>query len=1099
MVRDTGNRNGQGAGPDEGQDPDEFEEVGEAEEVDDTEVMEEVTEADDAEVVEEPEAGEEDVPSLKSGAKKDKARILGIGKGDVNGRGRRRDKGLTNGLTNGPGLTNGRGLINGRSITNGRGLVNGGTGPAPLQPHDKLKRELGASKGLINGESLVNGRGLINGRGLVNGKSLTNGKKFAYAEKVPERTKTKWKVVAAITVVMVIIVVLFPILYSITIDKGIHVDGFFEDWDFKKMRRYQDDDKGHSVDNPNVNIAFYATDKTGDDLSAYVEYEGQAFGGADYGVDFLYMFVDVDNDASTGYYFENSGGIVGAEYMGMAYGWDGLVQSTGFYKYAGNEAADGKKYEWEWDSISNMRVAARDNKVEAQVWFKAMGSPSMGHLAILLHTEDSFDRYDDSSCTNPSVPTIQVWQDIEATSARLTFTVPRHDTVKGEQFTNISVSSANFAKMGTGSGSISGDHAVSGTTAILNMEVEGSAESASFGVSAYSGSYGVRIENPRDVSAVYETDYENGHIWSDNNAIVSVQTGARRMAGASTGQISIDGSFVDWGAVNQATDNSGDVDKNDWRVKKASNPGDSALNIQPKNVDITRYATATGDSTLFFYLRVANDMMSGMTSSGYSMRPSPGPGGAPGKEDEDKGLDVAYMFIDSDNDDMTGYQAGDKNDFPLGAEYMIKIAGSHGIILKQELSKYKGAHGGGWDWDEAGSVSAAADQSQLEVGVNAGVAGVSGEYKAFFYMVGWNGFTDHSDRASAGSRELGGGGDHVGKVTIKQYTSGSESLVTGANDQEVLTVLVRSPTTIGLESITVERSGDVADSDIGYVRARLDDGDGVFSETDDAMFGEATRLENGKATFALDQPLGVEWATLFFSVDILQRAEKGESFKMGLDLDAKDQGISMAGLEEYGLAKKVVDTDEFVYETYITASARSRWTGTVVINEMKVGSSSTISWIEIWNYGSSSVDISGWLLRNFNGDEVTTFYTFPGSTSIGANSYTVISSGSFGYSINTTDVVQLKSGSTLKDNWDVSTACGSIGSGSSCSRYRTSDGSAPSSSPQFYTNSSPSSGGGEANQAIPEFQDIIIPVCGMMAAFIIVRRLGHGKRRSKDQ
>lgn len=93
----------------------------------------------------------------------------------------------------------------------------------------------------------------------------------------------------------------------------------------------------------------------------------------------------------------------------------------------------------------------------------------------------------------------------------------------------------------------------------------------------------------------------------------------------------------------------------------------------------------------------------------------------------------------------------------------------------------------------------------------------------------------------------------------------------------------------------------------------------------------------------------------------------------------------------------------------------------VVINEFQVDPSGVSQWVEIYNTGPDSQDISGWIIDDNGGTEK---YIVPSSTVLGANFCLSFSSGSFNWNTSSADSVRLLNGGTVIDEYAYSSSPG---------------------------------------------------------------------------
>lgn len=101
----------------------------------------------------------------------------------------------------------------------------------------------------------------------------------------------------------------------------------------------------------------------------------------------------------------------------------------------------------------------------------------------------------------------------------------------------------------------------------------------------------------------------------------------------------------------------------------------------------------------------------------------------------------------------------------------------------------------------------------------------------------------------------------------------------------------------------------------------------------------------------------------------------------------------------------------------------------IVINEFQVEPSGASQWVELFNKGSSSQDISGWFIDDNGGSEK---FTIPSGTMLEANSYISFQSGNFNWNTTTEDSARLLQSDTVIDQYNY---LSSPGSGISFGRF----------------------------------------------------------------
>jgi hypothetical protein len=256
----------------------------------------------------------------------------------------------------------------------------------------------------------------------------------------------------------------------------------------------------------------------------------------------------------------------------------------------------------------------------------------------------------------------------------------------------------------------------------------------SFPDEAEGGSFGLRL------------DRDAGLLFDENVTVTygSVQTGSMvAYIMSSSTEIAIDGAFADW----------------EMRPRMVDALGDSVSsvveNLTSTNSDISIVKTASQAGTAFFYMAVDGSMLAGSNIPGDIMRWT-APDNVVGNITSDvavprMGTDLAFMFIDTDFNQSTGYYVG-------GSETCFVIVGKANRLISSTVYRYDGVV-----WVNNGPVDAAVDSYQLEVGSSFESLGISpeGTYVVTFLAQDWRGCSDDmlaflSTRAVSGVREFGG-------------------------------------------------------------------------------------------------------------------------------------------------------------------------------------------------------------------------------------------------------------------------------------------------------------------------------------------------------
>jgi len=184
--------------------------------------------------------------------------------------------------------------------------------------------------------------------------------------------------------------------------------------------------------------------------------------------------------------------------------------------------------------------------------------------------------------------------------------------------------------------------------------------------------------------------------------------------------IAIDGNFDDWQGV-------------------AKQSKERTTNV-PENIDIAEYASTETGKNVAFYAKVFGNMLYG---DGRYIVEVPNENPVYVAEIREKaipnanGRDVAYVFIDTDNNANTGFKPSDK--FVVGADKAIEIFGKNGKIEASRVLEFAGTVPYEWNWVVKQSVDAATNGKQMETMASKSVLGIGEKYAVYFYMVDWQG------------------------------------------------------------------------------------------------------------------------------------------------------------------------------------------------------------------------------------------------------------------------------------------------------------------------------------------------------------------------
>ncbi|MEM4160522.1 MAG: NosD domain-containing protein, partial [Thermoplasmata archaeon] len=182
--------------------------------------------------------------------------------------------------------------------------------------------------------------------------------------------------------------------------------------------------------------------------------------------------------------------------------------------------------------------------------------------------------------------------------------------------------------------------------------------------------------------------------------------------------IRIDGSFEDWQGVERTT--------------KERNFG------VPENIDIEEYATAETGKNVAFYAKVYGNLLAG--DGRYIVEaPSENPVYVANQREtaipNANGRDVAYVFVDTDNNPATGFKPS--QNFAVGADKAIEIVGKNGKIEASRVLTFAGVVPPEWTWVIGESVASATNGKQVETMAGKNLLGIDKNYAVYFYMIDW--------------------------------------------------------------------------------------------------------------------------------------------------------------------------------------------------------------------------------------------------------------------------------------------------------------------------------------------------------------------------
>ncbi len=616
------------------------------------------------------------------------------------------------GITNGKGMVNGKGRINGTGLVNGRGRING--------------------TGMVNGKGLVNGRGIVNGRGrvngLINGNGFTNGLALSNITRgARERVGVRYVALAVAFVILVLG------LYGIVPQaekqvSPITIDGQFQDWSGVDL--YTDQGQGS---NPDTSITGYGYTLDNGFFSFLIEVQGAALGDTT-GYDSFYLFIDRDNDPSTGYIVKD----LGADYMIEVFGGAREVASVPMYEY---EDTQDRLNFTQWNQIAIGEVDVAGNKLEGQVASNGRFDLS-GDFRLMFCADDG-----EGGVTYSSVsigPTHGVLLATQAEFGQNLIVGSGANDIMQLTFeakgADVHVESVSFDVIGALAQPIGSFDIVEGSTVTRTVAVD---------------------TTPSTNGVLIEISIAN--IITDTPYTIR-GSGAKAYFEDSPTNMVIDGWFGDWESVQKETDNDD---------SPIANPD---LDIQESAVS----KDATDDAT-YFYLEVENELLGGVSAPQVRHKHPPSSGGQPSPPvmwlKRMGGEDVTYIYIDSNTTDDTDGPL--IMDIGVRPDYMIRIEGVYGRVVGEEICHW------GPGWNCTSLVEVGKDASRIEV--SASIPGSSSnEIGVVFASTDWRQRKDTTEPTTRTAHTRGQVGPEAMAPT---WPSTWISVVTDADDGHAIASL----------------------------------------------------------------------------------------------------------------------------------------------------------------------------------------------------------------------------------------------------------------------------------------------------------------------
>ncbi len=182
------------------------------------------------------------------------------------------------------------------------------------------------------------------------------------------------------TVMIILFLLFLPVLLNVLyvpVEERISIDGNFEDWN--AVRAYFDPPAPHDVGS--IDIREYRLATADGYLFMYLNTADTLFAFGDR-VSSMRFFIDVEE----GYGYDI--GDIRAEYLVEIYGWNGEMRGTSFHKF--NRSRDMN----DWNGFvhtGSVRVAYRDNRLEASVWVQELQDSNDPKIFIHTMSETRWD------------------------------------------------------------------------------------------------------------------------------------------------------------------------------------------------------------------------------------------------------------------------------------------------------------------------------------------------------------------------------------------------------------------------------------------------------------------------------------------------------------------------------------------------------------------------------------------------------------------------------------------------------------------------------------------------------------------------------------
>ncbi len=515
----------------------------------------------------------------------------------------------------------------------------------------------------------------------------------------------------ALGALFIVIILLLAGLYlhiSYPTDRGMKIDGEFDDWDDHPAFA---DDRG-DTGNPAIDIASTAAVMEGSTVFFFVEIRGQALHGTAAGGDTIQFFLDSDADASTGYPIAG----MGADHLLEVFGEGGKAVTSYFYSFnKEHEGVSRPGLDWNaWERFEWCPVAKDEKRIEARmpyynghratVMVRAMDATGLEDLGPIIPLVPKKERGPVLVDAGPMIDEGAVLEEGANGVMRITIS-PLDGPVVLEQLT--------FRNTGTASNTG------------LRLEVHHEGKRVADGpfmnnkVALEMDRLPIEDETNIFVTVIVQDTAEKGAVLtleltdvdaSTAAVTTSIKKGSWYLIERPDGYV-IDGLFREW-----------------------SNLTHDAINDADRNIDITSYKAAYASEQAFFHINVRGEMMAGANvPRNKAIKQVPGLVGIQAEHPLPvrTGEDLLFIFLKTPTM-LDGYKPAPW--FPFPADKLIMVKGRDGRVTSTAFMGFTGLFPGEWKWSNIDvNVDARAGAKGLEASLDLNLT----EFEVYFHLVGW--------------------------------------------------------------------------------------------------------------------------------------------------------------------------------------------------------------------------------------------------------------------------------------------------------------------------------------------------------------------------